>query len=114
MTNETASNLGDKRGVAIVVRWFLGFTSLEGVSQLQNSDNKASKCAWFLLAVTGWALTCITVSMAIAAYLAFETVTTIGVDSQTNLEFPTVTLCNPNRVHCRHLYNFIRNCTQVN
>ena len=97
--------------------WFWNFTSLAGVTQSRDSDNIFSKCAWMLLALCGYALTLYGVSFSINQFLQHEFNTKVSYNSsigfKTQMSFPSVTICNTNRVHCGHLYNLIQDCTKV-
>ena len=96
-----------------VLNWGYEFTSIAGITQVRASDCKISKAAWFLLATFGIAFTAHTVRKCVQTYLAHENETTIDIRSKFKIDFPSVTICNHNRVHCRNLYNLIRNCTKV-
>ena len=40
-----------------VISWFMGFTSLGGLSQVQNSDRTISKAVWGILFIVGCSMT---------------------------------------------------------
>ena len=96
-----------------VLNWGYEFTSIAGITQVRASDCKISKAAWFLLATFGIAFTAHTVRKCVQTYMAHENETTIDIRSKFEIDFPSVTICNNNRVHCRNLYNLILNCTKV-
>ena len=100
-----------------VFAWYWNFTSLAGFTQCRDTDTLISKAFWFILAITGWALTSYSTLMTIKSFLEYETVTktnlTTGTVFKTKLHFPSVTICNSNRVHCGHLYDLILKCEQV-
>ena len=96
-----------------VLRWGYGFSSIAGISHIRDTDCKTSKIAWFLLGNLGIILTGCTVYQCFFSFLSYGTITTVSVHNIPKLKFPSVTICNHNRVHCRHLYNLIRKCTQV-
>ena len=96
-----------------VLRWGYGFSSIAGISHIRDTDCKASKIAWFILGSLGIVLTGCTVYQCFFSFSSYGTITTVSVHNIPKLKFPSVTICNHNRVHCRHLYNLIRNCTQV-
>ena len=102
-----------KSRIVGVLKWGYEFTSIAGITQLRTTDYKISKWAWFMLATFGIILTGYTVTQCIQRYMAHESVTTIAIRSAYKLDFPSVTICNENRVHCRKLYDLIRNCTKV-
>ena len=49
----------------------------------------------------------------LSSYLQYNVVTDFVVVNQAELEFPAVTICNANRVHCGNLHNFILTCEKV-
>lgn len=112
-----------------VLSWYLGFTSTGGLSQFRDSDNAVSRACWLVLFAAGACLTAYNAVQNIREYLAFEVgmgqaknirasfskrsfivqvVTTITVKTNATLEFPAVTICPLNRVHCGNLHNRIR------
>ena len=93
--------------------WFSHFTSIPGFAQARASDNKYSRCAWTILFIFGAVLTIILVHSSISSYLEFRSVTTITNEFVSMLKFPSVTICNLNRVHCGHLYDMISRCEKV-
>ena len=94
-----------------LVGWLVGFT------QSRESDNSISKCAWLILAIFGYGITFFQCYKTINTFFAFETNTQItfntGAAFHTDIPFPSVTVCNSNRIHCERLYNAITNCTKV-
>ena len=93
--------------------WFVGFTSLSGISQYRISDNKHSKRFWLCMYVFGLCWTAIIVHDAVERYLGKPFVTKVSRLSKFSSKFPSVTICNPNRIHCQHLYDMIDKCAQV-
>ena len=106
-----------KKTSKYVFSWFWNFTSLAGFTQCRDTDTLISKGFWFTLALTGWTLTCYTTYSTISSFLDYEIVTKttfeIGAVFQNNVTFPSVTICNSNRVHCGHLYDLIYKCEKV-
>ena len=100
-----------------VFGWFWNFTSFGGFTQSRESDNSISKCAWLILAIFGYGITFFQCYKTINTFFLFETNTQITFDTGTafltNIGFPSVTICNSNRIHCDRLYNAIINCTEV-
>ena len=97
-----------------VMRWGYGFTSVNGVAQYRDTDCKISKVSWFVITIVGTLFTFFSVYGCFRSYFAYNTVTTVGITNEISTNFPSVTICNQNRIHCKHLYNLIRNCTKVN
>ena len=100
-----------------VSAWFWNFTSFAGFTQSRDSDNLISKYVWLILALLGYGITFFTCYKTINTFFYFETNTRItfetGTAFKTKIGFPSVTICNSNRIHCGHLYNAIINCTRV-
>ena len=93
--------------------WFTNFTSIPGFAQARTSDNKYSRCAWSILFIIGAVLTIRGLQASISSYLEHRSVTTITNEFVSMLKFPSVTICNLNRVHCGHLYDMISRCEKV-
>ena len=93
--------------------WFTNFTSIPGFAQARTSNNKYSKCAWSILFIIGAVLTIRGLQASISSYLEHRSVTTITNEFVSMLKFPSVTICNLNRVHCGHLYDMISRCEKV-
>ena len=100
-----------------VFGWFWNFTSFGGFTQSRESDNSISKCAWLILAIFGYGITFFQCYKTINTFFLYETNTRItfetGTAFKTKMGFPSVTVCNTNRIHCGHLYDAIINCTKV-
>ena len=96
-----------------VFKRFYEFTSIGGITQIRDSHSKSSKCTWLILTIFAMLLTIVLVNRSIETYLNYETVTKIRMRSDLKLDFPSVTICNQNRIHCRNLYNLIQSCTAV-
>ena len=96
-----------------VLKYGYGFTSLAGISQSRASDCKLHKCVWILFFVVGFSLTTYQVINALLTFTKHNTETSITLINKVRLDFPSVTVCNQNRVHCRHLYNLILDSNKV-
>ena len=96
-----------------VLRYGYGFTSLAGISQSRASDCKLHKWVWILFFVVGFSLTTYQVINALLTFTKHNTETSITLINKVRLDFPSVTVCNQNRVHCRHLYNLILDSNKV-
>ena len=101
------------KSIGDVLRWGYEFTSVAGITQFKSTDCKISKRFWFVITIAAALATSFTVFKAFSSYYKYDTVTTVGIKSEITTKFPSVTICNQNRVHCRNLYNHIRNCTKV-
>ena len=47
--NDEDESAGDKDSARAINRWFMGFTSIGGLSQINASDTKVSKIFWLIL-----------------------------------------------------------------
>ena len=101
------------KSISDVLKWGYGFTSIAGITQLRSTDCKVSKCSWAVITILATLLTLFTVIASFRSFFQHNTVTTVGIKTETYTHFPSITICNQNRVHCRHLYNLIQNCTKV-
>ena len=113
-TNKPSDNFKDVKGV---LSWFFNFTSMAGLTQVRDTDNSISKFVWSILAAVGYCMTIYGVVGSFKDFMLHDFSTKIsfesGVAFQKQLEFPSVTVCNSNRVHCGHLYNLINKCNKV-
>ena len=112
LSHEVKSN-SFRQEIISISKWFYNFTSIAGITQMRTTDTKSSRCIWLLLAIVAVGFTSFLVQQTVENYFSYNTVTTINIRSESKLEFPSVTICNQNRIHCRHLYNLIQNCTAV-
>ena len=99
--------------VTNALKWGYKFTSISGVTQVRDTNCLKSRLAWLLLTILGVGLTYWIVVKSVKCYFNYESVTTIDVQNQQAIDFPSVTVCSQNRVHCRHLYELIKKCTEV-
>ena len=107
------NNCPHKSKISKILDWWYHFTSLSGVTQVRDTDSKLSKASWLLFAILGFGLTWYLVTKCIEGYFDYLTETTIDISKPLEVEFPAVTICNENRVHCGNLYDLIVNCTKV-
>ena len=96
-----------------VYKWFINFTSLGGCTQFLASKDKISKLLWAVLTLIGVIFTLISLERNINDYFAYDVTVSISVTDNTTLKFPTVTICNLNRVHCGRLFERISKVEDV-
>ena len=96
-----------------VFAWFNNFTSLAGYTQYLSSKNPTSKIFWTILTVLGLFMTIISIERTFRDFLEFDVTTSVTVSGNSSLNFPTVTLCNSNRVNCLKLFQKIEICKEV-
>ncbi len=86
------------------VRWFLGFTTIGGLTQFHNSNKvPISQLVWLCLFLTGLGLTIASVATIFIEYSENLIVTTVTTEQHKSMPFPAITLCNNNKMHCGHL-----------
>ena len=113
---DTSDKVGvsDTKGSRKVLKWFVNFTSLGGFTQTRDSDNKISTVIWGALFLAGLVLTIWSIVVLIITYYEYNIVTNIGLGhNSSGLIFPSVAVCNQNRIHCGHLYDKIITCSKV-
>ena len=93
--------------------WFNEFCSWSGISQYRISDNKISKAFWLVLYWLGLCLTLLLVKSSINRLLSHPFTTKVGRTNNFAAQFPSVTICNPNRIHCKNLLGLIQTCSRV-
>ena len=97
-----------------VLKWFVQFTSIGGFTQSRDSDNKISRAVWGVLFMVGLVLTIAGIVSLIIDFCQFGSLTNVQLaHSSSGMLFPSVSVCNTNRIHCGHLYNKIILCKQV-
>ena len=107
------TSLNTWQKLAKVGKWFRGFSSLAGISQYRISDNRISKTCWISLYWLGVACTSFLVYQSFERFVSHPYVTKMERKNAYSSRFPSVTICNPNRVHCKHLYSRIKECQTV-
>ncbi len=96
-----------------VKTWFVNFTSIGGLSQHFASRGSYSKTYWLVLFLVGFGFTLFGVYSVMSNYFQYNVVTAISMDYHFSLPFPSVTVCNENRIHCRNLHGLIVRCMTV-
>ena len=93
--------------------WFRQFTSIGGLTQVRDSDNKVSERCWLVLFIIGIILTCVSLQNTLTDFFNFGVNIDINMTNLLEMEFPGVTICNSNPVHCGNLALKIRECEGV-
>ena len=93
-----------------VILWFYRFTTIGGITHARESDSKIAKQIWIALFISGCLMTIWGVKISIESYLEYRSVTTVSKEYKSLLTFPSVTICNLNRVHCGNLDKMIKRC----
>ena len=96
-----------------VYKWFTNFTSLQGYTQFLASKERRSKQFWAILTLIGLIFTMVSLERNFDSFFDYNVTVSISVTDNTTLKFPTVTICNLNRVHCGRLIERITNSVDV-
>jgi hypothetical protein len=94
-------------GLTQATRWYRNFTTLGGFTQARDSDNETSRKYWIVILLAGLFMTTNSVKSTITRYLSYPTTWDSSVVLSQALDFPAVTVCNANKVHCGHLREYI-------
>lgn len=89
----------------LVKTWhqYLTITTIPGLQNIYHASGRLSSYIWTLLFVIGFACTVRDVYTTTIEYLAYPVITSTTVDQVVALPFPSVTVCNLNRIHCTNL-----------
>ena len=101
------------KGFPKVWTWYSTFTSVEGLVQFFASKNVISKAYWLIILVAATVATSINVFNVFEDFLSYPVVTDVKVIQNSSIEFPSVTICNTNRVHCGNLLKYVSTCQNV-
>ena len=94
--------------------WFVNFSSIGGFTQARDSDNKVSTLIWTILFLAGFGLTLNGLADQILFFLEYNSTMNIELaHNSSGMIFPSVAVCNQNRIHCGHLYEKIISCSKV-
>ena len=96
-----------------VYKWFINFTSLGGYTQFLASKERGSKNFWAILTLIGLIFTLVSLERNFDSFFDYNVTVSISVTDNTTLKFPTVTICNLNRVHCGRLLKRINESANV-
>ena len=96
-----------------VYKWFINFTSLQGCTQFLASKERCSKQFWAILTLIGLIFTLVSLERSFEDFFDYDVTVSISVTDNTTLKFPTVTICNLNRVHCGRLLKRINESKDV-
>ncbi|TRY69119.1 hypothetical protein TCAL_04115, partial [Tigriopus californicus] len=89
--------------------WFLTFTTIGGLSHFQGTNWYVSKAMWIVLFFIGIIATTSQIYFVLINYYEYNVITSVTNDEAQTMNFPAVTICNANRVHCGNLKDLIRN-----
>ena len=96
-----------------VFTWYSTFTSVQGLTQFYASNTQLAKTYWGILFLAFSIFTYKNVVQVFEDYFQYDVVTGVHFMRNSSIKFPSVTICNANRVHCGNLHQYIENCEIV-
>ena len=93
-----------------VFQWHYRFTQVGAISHSREDNKLVFKVIWFAAFILGGGLT---ITFLIDIYdniQKYEVNTSVNVEKRPSLDFPALTVCNKNIIHCQHLFNMIVEC----
>jgi hypothetical protein len=96
-----------------VHHWFRQFTSIGGLTQVRDSDNRISEKCWMFIFILGVILTIVSLQNTLTEFFSFGVNIAINMTHFQEMQFPAVTICNSNPVHCGNLAKKIGDCERV-
>ena len=97
-----------------VISWFYKSTSIGGITHARESDSKIAKRVWTALFLFGCVMTIWGLKISIENYMEYRSVTSVSKEYKSLITFPSVSICNLNRVHCGNLNEMIEKCNKDN
>jgi hypothetical protein len=82
---------------------FWTHTSMSGLSHMRVAESRPRTLAWAVVWAVGTVATLKAVTDTVVSYLSFDVITTVSTVYEDAVPFPTVALCNLNRVNCGFL-----------
>ena len=98
----------------ILLDWFKGFNTINGLGHIYGSTERQWKAFWTVLTLGFLIATGYSAFHIVVEYFKYDVVTNFSVDHKDSLVIPSVTICNVNRVHCGHLMRKIEDYDEAN
>ena len=92
---------------------FMESTGIGGISKCKKTSSKCARAFWLTLLIIGAFWTMYNIGKIIQRSMKMETITSVEVIYRETHEFPAVTICNENPIHCQRLFNLIHQCKAV-
>ena len=93
-----------------VIGWYYKFTQVGAVSQSREDNKPLFKVLWLVAYIAGLFMTVYGLAGFILNIYKYEINTVLEVEKRPFLKFPSVTICNKNRIHCQHLFDLVSEC----
>ena len=100
-------------GIKGVLTWAVKFTQTGGLVQARDDDIWVFKVVWFLLFAAGISYSTFSIVQLLREYQKYDVYTSSVIEHNNALDFPAVTICNSNRIHCGNFYDLILKCSTV-
>ena len=97
-------------GVGKILHEFAQDTNIEGVNNAGRSPSNIRKAIWLLVFIFLAALTVQDLVSLTREFLSWPVDVSTTIDHKDAIPFPSVTVCNQNRVSCRRLKEFLARC----
>ena len=97
-------------GVGKILHEFAQDTNIEGVNNAGRSPSNIRKAIWLLVFIFLAALTVQDLVSLTREFLSWPVDVSTTIDHKDAIPFPSVTVCNQNRVSCRRLKEFLDRC----
>jgi len=99
-----------KTGAGKILHEFARDTNIEGVNNAGRSPSNIRKAIWLLIFIFLAALTVQDLVSLTKEFLSWPVDVSTRIDHKDAIPFPSVTICNQNRVSCRRLKEFLARC----
>ena len=76
-------------------------------------DSKGFKYMWWSVFMLGLGMTVYSVLTLVSDFLKFDVTTVVTMKQEESFDFPSLTFCNKNLVHCGRLLKTILECEKV-
>jgi hypothetical protein len=97
----------DSNAASPVLDRYWETNSMSGLTHIRISSGKKRRFFWMFMFMVGITLTVACVTNAFRDYFNYSVITKVIVMEQLEVEFPSVTICNLNQVHCGNLFTTI-------
>ena len=93
-----------------VLKWHYRSTQVGAISHAREETNPFFKVVWLVIFLCGFVITNVLMLDLMSKIQMYEVNTAVNVEKRSFVEFPAITVCNKNLIHCQHLLNMILEC----
>ena len=108
--NTAKPSNGRQAGASKILHEFARDTNIEGVNNAGRSPSNIRKAIWLIIFIFLAALTVQDLVSLTEEFLSWPVDVSTRIDHKDAIPFPSVTVCNQNRVSCRRLKEFLARC----